>query len=428
MTASQQGSTHETVRRRNLSVLLRSLHLDGAQTRSDLAARTELNRSTIKVLVEQLAGLGLAGETAPDPSGTRGRPSPRVNVRTDDVAVLAVEIAVDSVAVGVVALGGHVHGLRRAALPGGATEPGDALAVAATLAADVMPDRPKIVGAGVAVAGLVRREDGHVVVAPNLGWTDVPLAELVSAWVVEPSCARRVPVAVANEADLGALAEHAHGAARGADDVVFVSGEVGLGGGVIAGGRWLTGARGHAGEVGHLPVNPAGRVCGCGGRGCWETEAGSRALLRRAGIGDRQVRLATQDGQDQPATVDDVLVAARAGDGNALQAVHEVARWLAVGLTGLVNIVDPELVVLGGTYARAFDLMAPVIRDELDSRAIVAARAAELTAAALGPDAAVLGAAELALAPVLDRPDDVAGGAERRKTDDARDAHDTHYA
>ena len=133
-----------------------------------------------------------------------------------------------------------------------------------------------VVGVGVAVPGMVRQPDGQVRFAPNLGWEDVPLgAELADAL--------GLPVAVGNDADLGILAEHVRGAAAGVDDVVYLSGHAGIGAGVFTAGRPLVGHGGYAGEVGHIVVNPGGRTCRCGSRGCWETESGEERLFELAG-------------------------------------------------------------------------------------------------------------------------------------------------
>ncbi|AYY14238.1 ROK family protein [Actinobacteria bacterium YIM 96077] len=410
MVRIEHGSTHEAVRRHNLSVVLRQLHLQGALSRSELAARTELNRSTIKALVEQLDSLDLVVEGDLDLRGTRGRPSTMVGIRSDQVVTLAVEIAVDSIAVAVVGLGGHVLDIRRVdrGTDGAAgTDVDDMLGTIHALATELcQPDRP-VVGAGVAVVGIVRRADGFVHVAPNLGWTAVPLGELVASRVVQEVLGYDVPVSVANEADLGVLAEHTRGAAQGAADVVYLSGEVGIGGGIIADGRWLTGARGYAGEIGHMPVNPDGLRCGCGGRGCWETEAGERALLRLAGDANRPDAPDAPGRRSGAGAVDEIVTAARGGDPQAGYAVGEVARWLGIGLAGLINVFDPERVVLGGMYGRAFDVLEPTLVEILKDRALTPSSGTELVPAALATAAPLVGAAELAFTPLLEQPDRV---------------------
>jgi D-xylose transport system substrate-binding protein len=249
-----------------------------------------------------------------------------------------------------------------------------------------------LVGIGVAVVGVVRRDDGLVSTAPNLGWRDAPLGI-----ALRRALRSRAPLVIANEADLGALAEHRRGAAVGADDVVFLSGEVGLGGGLIVGGRPLTGVAGYAGEIGHLPVNPvAGSVCRCGAVGCWETEVGEDALLVRAGRPAGGGRVA----------VEAVVAAAESGDERALAALAEVGRWLGIGLAGLVNTLSPRRVVLGGRFALLHPFVLAPVEDELDRRALDAPRGhVEIVPAALGADAPLIGAAELAFEPMLNDPD-----------------------
>src|SRR5262249_5201277 len=133
------------------------------------------------------------------------------------------------------------------------------------------------IGCGVAISGMVRRADGMVRLGPHIGWVDAPLGTALAAVL-----SMETPIAVANVADLAPLAEHTRRAAIDPANVVYLHGDVGIGGGISAGGRPVAGHGGYGGEVGHLVVNPGGRTCGCGSRGCWETEIGEHALLRAA--------------------------------------------------------------------------------------------------------------------------------------------------
>ncbi|HEY8338710.1 MAG TPA: ROK family protein, partial [Egibacteraceae bacterium] len=226
--------------------------------------------------------------------------------------------------------------------------------------------------------------------APNLGWRDVPLGQMMSE-----ALGLDVPVFVGNEADLGALAEHTRGAGAGVDDMLFISGEVGVGAGVIVAGQPLVGADGYAGEVGHMTVNPFGVECRCGSRGCWETEIGERALLREA-------RRPDTGGRDAVAAL---LREAAAGSPTALAAMESVGTWLGVGLAGLINIFNPSRIVLGGLFARTYPYLAETVRLELDRRALFPARRlVDITSARLGDDSELMGAVELAFAPVLADP------------------------
>ena len=255
------GQRSETVRRSNLSAIVRELHDSGPLSRSDLVVRTGLTRSAIRGLIGELVAGRLVFESPAALDGTPGRPSPLVRADPHGAVVLALEIAVDSLAAATVGLGGEVFDLVRVDLPRRRSSVGEIVTVLAGLAGDLrarLPAAENVVGVGVAVVGVVRRSDGMVSVAPNLGWRDEPLGELLTQ-----ALGLDVPVAFANEADLAALAEHRRGAARDIDDVVLIWGSIGVGGGLIVDGRPLIGAAGYGGEVGHLPVNPDGLPCRC---------------------------------------------------------------------------------------------------------------------------------------------------------------------
>jgi predicted NBD/HSP70 family sugar kinase len=384
------GQRSETVRRANLSAIVRELHARGPLSRSELVAATGLTRSAIRGLIGEFVIAGLATEERAEPRGMPGRPSPVVRLNPTGAVVMAVEIAVDSIAVAIVGLGGQVLELVRVDRPPGHTSVDEVVADLAELAATVRNrawSSSNLIGIGVAVVGMVRRTDGFVSMAPNLGWTEVPLGSRLARALDTDG-----PIAVANEADLGALAELRRGAARGQDSVVFISGEVGVGGGIIVDGRPLTGVAGYGGEVGHLPVNPNGTPCRCGSSGCWETEIGEQALLRLAGH--------PPDGGRSE--VEAVLREARAGSLPALGALDSVGRWLGVGLAGLVNVLNPQLIVLGGMFGRIHPYVTAAVRAELDLRALPAAsQLVRIVPAMLGVDASLIGAAELAFEPLL---------------------------
>ena len=389
----ETGHRSATVRRANLSVIMRELHRSGGSSRSDLVDHAGLTRSAVRDLGGELASLGLAREERAVSRGRPGRPSAWGRPEPTGAVVLALEIAVDSLAVAAVGLGGQVSDEVRAERRRGRVsfdQTVEDLTALARAVRDRMPERDTLIGIGVAVAGIVRRSDGFVRLAPNLGWTDVPLGVRVAeAMTPGPT------VSVANEADLGALAELWRGAAVHKRDVLFISGEVGVGGGLIVDGRPLMGTSGYGGEVGHIPVNPAGVACRCGSFGCWETEVGEGMLLTRAGRSPGGGREA----------VDAVLEEAAAGSPAAIAALEEVGRWLGVGLAGLVNVFDPELVVLGGRLERIYPFVITALRNELERRALpVSRQLVSIVPARLGGNAALLGAAELAFEPLLSDP------------------------
>lgn len=388
------GARASGLRRHNLSTLLERLHLHGSASRSELGAVTGLNRSTIADLVQELVGHGLVVEDGVSTPTGPGRPSPIVHVQPSGAVVVAVELAVDSVAVATVGLGGRVFDQVRAELPRGQSSPAETVQKVAGLVGsllDFLPGNHALVGVGVAIAGITRRSDGFVHLAPNLSWKNVAVGELLADALGEPAGRVRV----ANEADLGALGEHRRGAGRGVDNLVFVSGEVGIGAGLIIGGQPMLGAAGYAGEAGHMLVNPAGRRCKCGARGCWETEAGETALLRAAGSPEATGL----------AAVDMVASRLAAGDREVLDAVAEIGRWLGVGVGDLINLLNPEVVVLGGMFQRLFSYLREPMLAAVEERSLDAASGmVTVVPSDLGTTAQLLGAAELCLSEIIADP------------------------
>ena len=387
------GFEQAEIRRRNLSRMLRRLHLNGPLSRSELATELHLNRSTVASLISQLVARGLVWERSRTKGLPQapGRPSPVVELRRDGPGALAVDLSTDWIGAAVIGLGGVVIASTRRDRSLANTDPAMIVDELHGLVGPLLAglgDGPRVVAIGVSVPGAVRAEDGHLHHAPNLGWRDVPMGDLIRERFKDLA----VPVFVGNDADLAASAEHLRGSGRGSADFICLWGEGGIGAGFVIGGRSLAGAAGYAGEVGHLTVDPNGALCHCGARGCWEAEVGEEALLRRSG----------RDPLGGTRALADLFSAADRGDKVALAAVAESGRWLGIGLAGLVNVFNPTRVSLGGLYARIFPYVRETVTHELDSRAMPAPRAmVELTTALLGANTLLLGAAELALAPTL---------------------------
>ena len=390
---SASGVAAEELRRHNLAAVLEHLHLHGPANRSRLTAITGLNRSTVADLVGELTNLGLVAEAPGEAASGPGRPSPVVHLKPEGAVVLSIEMSVDSIAVATVGLGGHLYNEIRVARLRGHFDPLVAVRDCVELARPLLAALPRgyrLAGIGVAVVGIVRRRDGYVHLAPNLGWRDLPLGELISDEIQLD-----VPVGVANDADLGALGEHRRGGRNGASHLVFISGEVGIGCGLVVGGEPLLGSAGYAGEAGHTMVNPDGMMCRCGATGCWETEAGEKALLRRvAAVGSASGLEA----------INVVAKLAEEGDEATLRAIGETGMWLGIGISNLVNLFNPDVIVLGGLYHRLFDyLEASVLKGA--SRALQASQdMAVIRRSRIGANAPLIGAAELALAQVIDAP------------------------
>ena len=400
------AASPESVRRHNLSVVLRRLHQSGALSRSEIGGALGMARSTIGELVADLQARGLVQVGSPARGGSRGRPSLVAHPNPEGAVAITADISVNSLSAAVVGLGGQIlhlartpHHPRRLAFEQTVEDVGKLIQSA--LAS--VPSDCWIAGLGIAVPGVVRRADGLVHFAPNLGWRDVPLGRRVADRV-----GSSLPVVIANEADLGAVAEHTWGAGIGVDHLIYLASDVGVGAGLIIDGRPLVGAAGCAGEVGHVQVNPMGVRCRCGAIGCWETEVGALALLRRVGSAEKGYR---------PEAVARLLREAAWGDLVALPAVEEVGRWLGAGLGGLVNVLNPQRVVLGGFLGDMWPLVEQIVLAELRVRVRAPAlEVIEIRPAKLGADGPSLGAAELVLARVLDDPTLVPVRAEKARS------------
>jgi predicted NBD/HSP70 family sugar kinase len=392
-----KGANQEAVRRHNLGTLLGHVHRDSDVSRADLTHRMGLNRSTIAALVGELERLGVVAQSTP--SGDRqgaGRPSLHVRPGEREVCVIAVELRVESIELARIGLGGAVHGRRSVPVEVGASPVQVADQVART-AADLLDDVPSdtlLVGMGVGMPGIVSTEDGRIHYAPNLAWSDVAFSELV-----QERLGGEVPVVIGNDANLGVLAEHARGVARGMSDVVYLSGDVGVGGGLITRGRSLLGTVGYAGEVGHMRISVGGRACRCGNRGCWETEIGAVAVADALGSSSHDIaRLVTLlETVDTPSP-----------------ALREVGRMLGVGITNLINIFDPQVVILGGLLSALY----PAVRADVDAEVQHGTldaddRRTQVLLPGLGRDSVLVGAGELAFGAMMSDPLLVVAAAEQ---------------
>ena len=399
-----RGIAAEELRRHNLATVLERLHLSGPVSRSDLVSTTGLNRSTIADLIGELIALGLVDEGPGVSASGPGRPSPMVRPRPEGAVVLAVELSVDSIAVATVGLGGLTYQQVRVARPRGRSSPQQTVHDVARLAGpllDELPDDHVLAGIGAGVVGVARRSDGFVHLAPNLGWRNVPLGAMLAT-----ELGSNGQVMVANEADLGALAEHRRGKGVGIGHLIYLSGEAGIGAGIIQDGKPMLGSAGYAGEVGHTLINPEGHKCRCGAIGCWETEAGEAALARLAGVPMAVDGLGIQE------TVGSL---AAAGDQRTLDALTEIGHWLGLGIANLVNIFNPELVVLGGTYQLLFSYLDSAVSAGASQQALAApASAVTITNSGLGEDAPLIGAAELVFSELIADPAARAGSGGRR--------------
>ena len=397
-------ANQRAVRRHNLGVVLRHLSAHGPRSRATIAVETGLNKTTVSSLVTELIGLGLVVERGLEQRGTVGRPGQVVELCGDGVFALGLEINVDYLAVRALDLTGTERHRSLDVRDNRLVDVDavlDRLGELATAALDaVQADGLRPVGATVALPGLVDAGTGSLLVAPNLGWNQVAVVDDLRERISGPP-APEFPLAADNEANLAALAELWEGTARGFSDVLYVSGEIGVGGGLIIGGELFRGAQGFGGEFGHMTVEPGGKPCACGSRGCLETVAGLEALLELAGMDASGATTTTGSGEP----VSTLAGRARAGDEHALAALSEAGRWLGIAIASAANLLNFQAVVLGGFFGQLSTWLAAPIARELELHILASEWAVpRLLPSTLGPEAAVRGAAALSLRRVFADP------------------------
>lgn len=370
MTVPGTPAGQQTVRRHNLSLITTAL-ASAAASRAELAQRTGLTKATVSSLVDALISQTILIEGEPEASRV-GRPARPVRLNPDGPVAVGLEINVDYIAACALDLSGEMRGYRHAPVDNRLRTAAEVIAHAVRLSAEVRTGlHQPLLGAALALPGAVG-VDGVLLRAPNLPLlTGARLGQALAGELNVPK------LQVDNEANLGALAQ-LWSAPDDGRNFVYVSGEIGVGAGLVVNGELFRGVNGFAGELGHVVVQRDGPTCGCGGRGCVEQYAGQEVLLRNAGQPDIGALQAAVDRSDAA----------------ALAAVRLAGSALGVGLSSLLNVVDLPVVVLGGVYARLFRVIEPALTAELEGR-VLSSRSStgRLSCSMLGVDAAVRGAA-----------------------------------
>ncbi|MFB6721263.1 ROK family protein [Kribbella sp. NPDC056345] len=390
------AADHVSLRRNNLSVVLRHVRESGPKSRARIAADTGLNKATVSSLVAELVERGLLREGSADSTRALGRPGQLVELDGSGVCGVGAEINVDYLAITALDLSGETVLERRVPVDAAHLDPGTTLDRLAELIQDALvaveARSGQLAGVTLAVPGLVRSDTGALSLAPNLGWGELEVA----AEMRERLGGRSYPLLIDNEANLAALAAYSELRKDGpVRDLVLLTGAVGVGGGVVSNGHLLRGGRGYSGEVGHMPVAPPGRLCGCGRTGCWETVVGLSALLHKATDPDDPVRNPTLDVEQRLAGI---TQRAEDGDPRTLAALKDVGDWLGIGGAVLVNILNPDVLVLGGYFAALGPWLKEPLEQALRDRVIAPdGGGCRVVRSELGFAAAVRGGAQIAL-------------------------------
>ncbi|WP_347108686.1 ROK family transcriptional regulator [Paenarthrobacter sp. S56] len=382
------------VRRRNLSLVLDSIARtgDAKPSRAQLAAGTGLTKAAVSSLVAELVESGLVSEVGLYRDGERGRPGQGLELSTRR-GVVGMEINVDYLAVGLVDLGGTLRFSSTVESHNRGLKPREVMGRLAGLAAEARAAAAgagiAVLGGGLAVPGLVDERRGIVLSAPNLHWDNEELeAEALLGEVP-------LGVRLSNEANSAALGELWYGGAP--VDFLYVSGEVGVGGGVIIGSELYLGPGGSAGELGHIVVQPDGPACSCGGVGCLETFAGQEAIFEAAGIPAGSLSQRT----------DALHAALAANEPGAGKAVHDAGTYLGVALASAARLMDIEAVVLGGHFAELGQWLRPALLAGMERHAPGLLDPANVTVSGLKHSGTLLGAAGQVIRSVIESPLDL---------------------
>lgn len=374
------------IKRMNTAIVLESVLQGAPLSRADISALTGLNKATVSSLVQDLIDSGLVREIGTGQSSGGRKPVLLEFVAESGYAV-GIDLGVNYVRGVLTDLRGGVAVERTARLA--KTSPDEVFGILRPFIQSLVDEAPEsafgVVGIGVGVPGLVDR-GGAVLYAPNLGWRDVPLQDALNR-------AFGIPVLIDNEANVGAIGERKFGSGRGIGSMIYVSVGMGIGTGLILQKELYKGAAGFSGELGHLSIEASGPPCRCGNRGCWELYASEQALLARAaeaGIGE--------------GTLDSLLALAEGGDEQARALFAGIGESLGVGVANIVNVFNPEAVVIGNTMSRARPWLEEAMSRTTEARALnFHLRGIRLLFAELGDRSAVMGAAETAIAAFFKR-------------------------
>lgn len=398
-----RSADHAWMREVNVALILECLRRQAPLSRAELALMTGLTKATVSSLVKELVQARFVREIGSG-SGQKGRPAIPLVLNESAGYILGLDIGVDSLTLLLTDFSGRLvwrhHEAARHTDPEGVLR---RVIQVIHLALDQARERGgAVLGLGLGILGLVDAETGWLLYAPNFGWSNVPLRSRLEAEFA-------FPIFVDNEANLAALGECYFGAARSAEYVLYISAGVGVGGGLVLNRRIVAGVAGVAGEVGHMVIDPNGPRCRCGNTGCWETFVNQAALYRRIhtaiAAGQTTVLSAASSFDPQPVTVTGVVEAAGQGDAVAVAALEATARSFGLGLTNLINALNPQLVVLGGEMLPALAYGLPLIRETVASRALPGSRdSVEIVLAAHGSHGCAMGGVASIYRQVLSQP------------------------
>ena len=399
-----------SMREMNLSAVLRLIYHGAPLSRSQLAGKTGLNKSTVSSLVGDLLDRRLIHETGINSAG-KGRPATLLEISPRAGAVIAVELGVDFVSAALADFQGNILWRKLDPADPAASEDktlGQALGLVEEAVALCGKWDQRILGLSFSIPGTVDMEQGVLIFAPNLNWRNVPLRDIFSGRT-------GLKVFVENDANAAAVAEHLFGVARNLRDFLFVFAGVGMGSGLFLNDQLYRGKGGYAGEIGHTPLIGEGylNLCTCGKVGCWETYTNQQAILQRvenrlAVARDRSRMPELMAQHESGMTMAIIREAAEAGDRAAIESLAEAGSAMGTGFAVLVNIFNPQKIVLGGPVSIAGEYLMAALRESVRRHAMSEFMSqTEIDLSAFGPDASLVGAAAVVVDDILNHPSHV---------------------
>jgi glucokinase-like ROK family protein len=353
-------ANHADMRNMNRSTVIEQIKKEKLLSRSDIAANTGLNRATVSSIVDDLIRDGIVIEAnLQDSKG--GRPGKNLKLNAQGGYVIGIDIEVGFISIIATDLTAQVLFKREIPLTPPQTfieimSQAEKLIDEALAHGHALNIRP--IGIGVAIPGTVDSKEGRVALAPNLGWKDIQLRLIL---------AQRfgLPIYVENDANYGAFGEYYFGSGKACSSLIYISTGIGLGGGIILDGKLFEGADGYAGEIGHTVIDLNGQLCACGKHGCWETFVNEIAICQyikdQVAASQSASMLAYCSGSLDKLTFGNIVSAARQGEPVAVDTLEHLGYFLGLGIANMVNIFNPEMVVIGGVYSTAYPLMKATI-------------------------------------------------------------------
>jgi len=404
--ASQLSADQALVRELNLSLVLQHIHHEAPVSRAQIAQATGLNKSTVSSLVEFLLDRNLIHETGIN-TGSPGRPATMLEINPLAGGIIGAELGVDFVAVLLTDFTGNVL-WRKTKIANPADSQNKTLAQTLELILEAVGIGKEkdlhLFGLGLSTPGTVDLDEGILVFAPNLHWRNVPLRKYFSDHT-------GLKVFIENDANAAAIAAHLFGTAQKSQDFIFVFIGVGIGGGLFLNGDLHRGNNGFAGEIGHSPImaEPFQSPCHCGNRGCWETYANQYSIIQRvqARLEVKRNSIIPQLMEDQNALLSIAIIkqAADAGDKEAIDSLAETGVAIGLGFASLINIFNPEKIILGGPLSVVGDYLLPAIIDTAVKHSLPEiSPKAEILLSNFETDASLIGAVGIVVNDILSNP------------------------